>query len=407
MADDRREADETPGALSGVRVVDLTQFVLGPYATQTLGDLGADVIKIEEPSGDRQRSSGKAPNSKTMGPVYVALNRNKRSVVLDLKSEPGKRALAKLVKTADIFIHNMRPEAIARLGFSYAAVAAMKADIVYVEAMGYAAEGPYAGRQAFDDLIQAASGAMGLGALVEPGAALRPVPSIIADKTCGLFAVIATLAALRHKERTGEGQYVAVPMLETFTGFIMAEHLYGETFVPPTGRFGHTTTITPYRKPLATQDGWLMVMPANRSQAARYLELGGIPGAYESERFLTAEGAQGKVAVYNAMLAEAAATRTTAEWMAICAENSIPVMVAHQSRDIFDDPQLKKTLFQERELEGEGAYRAMKPGLRFAKTPATIRRDPPQLGRDTQEVLGELGLEGEESSPAGRGRLAR
>jgi crotonobetainyl-CoA:carnitine CoA-transferase CaiB-like acyl-CoA transferase len=392
MADDRRGA-ANPGALSGVRVVDLTQFVLGPYATQTLGDLGADVIKIEEPSGDRQRSSGKAPNSKTMGPLYVALNRNKRSVVLDLKGELGRRTLTKLVKTADIFIHNMRPEAIARLGFSYAAVAAMKADIVYVEAMGYAAEGAYAGRQAFDDLIQAASGAMGLAALVEPGAPLRPVPSIIADKTCGLFAVIATLAALRHKERTGEGQYVAVPMLETFTGFIMAEHLYGETFVPPTGRFGHTTTITPYRKPLATKDGWLMVMPASRAQAARYLELGGIPGAYESERFLGAEGAQGKVAAYNAMLAEAAATRTTAEWMTLCAENSIPVMVAHQSRDIFDDPQLKQTLFEERELEGEGVYRAMKPGLRFAKTPAAIRRDPPQLGRDTAEVLGELGLE--------------
>jgi crotonobetainyl-CoA:carnitine CoA-transferase CaiB-like acyl-CoA transferase len=136
-----------------------------------------------------------------------------------------------------------------------------------------------------------------------------------------------------------------------------------------------------------------MVMPASREQAARYLELGGIPGAYESERFLGAAGPQGKVAAYNAMLAEAAATRTTAEWMALCAENSIPVMVAHQSRDIFDDPQLKQTLFQERELEGEGVYRAMKPGLRFAKTPATIRSDPPQLGRDTAEVLGELGLE--------------
>jgi crotonobetainyl-CoA:carnitine CoA-transferase CaiB-like acyl-CoA transferase len=377
------------GALGGVRVVDLTQFVLGPYATQTLGDLGADVIKIEEPSGDRQRS-GKAPNSKTMGPLFVALNRNKRSVVLDLKTDPGRAALAKLVKTADIFIHNMRPEAIARLGFDYAAVKAIKPDIIYVEAMGYAAEGPYAGRQAFDDLIQAASGAFGLAALVNPGAPLRPVPSIIADKTCGLFAVIAALAALRHKEQTGEGQYVAVPMLETFTGYIMAEHLYGETYVPATGKFGHTTTITPYRKPLETKDGWLMVMPANRAQAARFMELGGLPGAYESERFVTAEGAQGKVAVYNAMLEEAAATRTTAEWMALCAENSIPVMEARQARDILEDPQLTQTLFEERQLEGQGTYRAMKPGLRFEKTPATIRREPPELGRDTEEVLAEI-----------------
>jgi crotonobetainyl-CoA:carnitine CoA-transferase CaiB-like acyl-CoA transferase len=381
------------GALSGVRIVDLTQFVLGPYATQTLGDLGADVIKIEEPSGDRQRTSGKAPNSRTLGPVFVALNRNKRSVVLDLKGEPGRRALRKLVKTADIFIHNMRPDAMARLGFSYEAVAELKPDIVYVEAMGYAPEGPYAGRQAFDDLIQAASGAFGLQALGNPEAPLRPVPSIIADKTCGLFAVIACLAALRHKEKTGEGQYVCVPMLETFTGFIMAEHLYGETFIPATGKFGHTTTITPYRKPLATKDGWLMVMPANQAQAARFLELGGIPGAYESERFVTAPAPHGKVAVYNAMLEEAAVTRTTEEWMALCAENSVPVMVAHRSPDIFTDPQLEKTLFEERQLEGQGTYRAMKPGLRFAKTPASIRREPPELGRDTEEVLAELGLE--------------
>jgi len=387
------KSGSSPAALDGVRVVDLTQFVLGPYATQTLGDLGADVIKVEEPSGDRQRTSGKAPNSKTMGPVFIALNRNKRSIALDLKAEPGRRALRRLVKTADIFIHNMRPEAIARLGFSYEHVAALKPDIVYVEAMGYAPEGPYAGRQAFDDLIQAASGAFGLPALVNPGAPLRPVPSIIADKTCGLFAAIACLAALRHKERTGEGQYVCVPMLETFTGFIMAEHLYGETYVPATGRFGHTTTITPYRKPLATQDGWLMVMPANRAQAARFMELGGIPGAYESERFVSAEGPQEKVAVYNAMLEEAAATRTNEAWMELCAANSIPVMIAREARDILTDPQLTKTLFEERELEGQGIYRAMKPGLRFAKTPATIRREPPEIGRDTAEVLAELGVE--------------
>jgi crotonobetainyl-CoA:carnitine CoA-transferase CaiB-like acyl-CoA transferase len=383
-------AEKSGGPLSGVRVVDLTQFVLGPYATQTLGDLGADVIKIEEPSGDRQRSSGKAPRSKTMGPVYVALNRNKRSVVLDLKGEPGRKALRKLIKTADIFIHNMRPDSVARLGFSYAEVSALKPDIVYVEAMGYAPEGPYAGLQAFDDLIQAASGAFGLQALVNPEAPLRPVPSIIADKTCGLFAAIASLAALRHKEATGEGQYVCVPMLETFTGFIMAEHLYGETYIPPTGRFGHTTTITPYRKPLATTDGWIMVMPANQEQAARFLDLGGIPDAYGSERFLRAEGAQGKVAVYNAMLEEAAATRSTADWLALCKAHSVPAMITHRATDIFDDPQLSATLFETRQIEGQGDYRAMKPGLRFAKTPTAIRRDPPELGQDTEEVLREI-----------------
>jgi crotonobetainyl-CoA:carnitine CoA-transferase CaiB-like acyl-CoA transferase len=381
----------TPGALAGVRVIDLTQFVLGPYATQTLGDLGADVIKIEEPSGDRQRSGGKPPNAKTMGPTFVALNRNKRSVTLDLKNEPGRRALRKLIRTGDIFIHNMRPDTIARLGFSYDAVAAIKPDIVYIEAMGYAPEGPYAGRQAFDDLIQSASGACGLTGMVDPDAVFRPLPSIIADKTCGLFAVIAALAALRHKEATGEGQYVCVPMLETFTGYLMAEHIYNETYIPATGHFGHTTTITPYRKPWKTRDGHLMVMPANQPQAARFMALGGIPDAYGSERFTSKKGA-GRVAEYNAMMEEATATRTTADWMALCAENSIPAMVANAPGEIFDDPQLRQTLFEERDLEGEGRYRALRPGIRFARSPATIRSDPPTLGRDTAEVLAEIGL---------------
>jgi len=393
-------AAEPKGPLSGVRVVDLTQFVLGPYATQTLGDLGADVIKVEEPSGDRQRSNGKAPKSRTMGPVYVALNRNKRSLALDLKTEPGRRALRRLVKTADIFIHNMRPEAVARLGFGYPAVAEMKPDIIYVEAMGYAPEGPYAGRQAFDDLIQAASGASGLAALVDPAEPLKFIPSIIADKTCGLFAAIAALAALRHKEKTGEGQYVAVPMLETFTGFIMAEHLYGETYIPPTGAMGHTTTITPYRKPLKTKDGWLMVMPASQAQAAKFLELGGIPDAYGSERFLSSTGAKARVAVYNEMLAEATASRTTAEWMDLCAEHSVPAMVAHTAAEILEDPQLKVTLFEDRVHETQGAYRAMRPGLRFARTPASIRREPPEIGRDTLEILEELGEDGLEAAQA-------
>ncbi len=383
---------EAAGPLAGVRIVDLTQFVLGPYATQTMGDLGADVIKVEEPSGDRQRRSGKAPNSPTMGPMFVAFNRNKRSVALDLKGEPGRAALRELIKTADVFIHNMRPDSMARLGFAYEEVAKIKPDIVYVEAMGYDPAGPYAGRQAFDDLIQAASGACGMNALVEPDATFRPLPTIVADKTSGLFAVIATLSALRHRDRTGEGQYVCVPMLECFTGFLMAEHLYGETYIPPTGHFGHTTTITPYRRPLKTKDGHLSVAPADRTQSARFMALGGIPDAYESERFTSKASGRERVAEYHAMMDEAAATHTTAEWMALCAEHHIPAMRANRPDEIFDDPQLKETLFETRELEGEGPYRAMKPGLRFSKSPVSIRRDPPPIGRHTDEVMAEVGV---------------
>ncbi len=388
---DESANDGPSGPLAGVRVIDLTQFVLGPYATQTLGDLGADIIKIEEPSGDRQRVIGKAPKSKDMGASFVNFNRNKRSVTLDLKTAKGKATLKRLVAAADIFIHNMRPSAVARLGFAYSDVQKIKPDIVYVEAVGYDPEGPYAGRQAFDDLIQAASGACSLGQMVDPDSEFRTLPGLFADKTCGLFAAIAALAALRHKEQTGEGQLVTVPMLETFTGHLFADHLYGETYIPPVGQLGFTQSISPHRKPLATKDGHIMLSPATRKQAGRFLELGGLPDAYESERFTKLTNTQQRVDEYFAMLREAATAFTTDEWMRLGEENSIPVMRANRIEDVFEDAQLKDTLFEEREIAGEGKYRALKPGLRFAKTPATIHRDPPRLGEHTDAVMAEIG----------------
>lgn len=378
------------GPLHGVRVIDLTQYVLGPYATQTLGDLGADVIKIEEPSGDRQRNQGKAPKSTTMGPLFVALNRNKRSVAIDLKSDEGKRSLQKLVRKGDIFIHNMRPEAIKRLGFGYTDVAALKPDIIYVEAVGYGSGGPYNGRQAFDDLIQAASGATDLLPLYDGDKSLRPLPSIIADKTCGLFAAIAALAALQHKARTGEGQFVEVPMLETFTGFIQAEHIWGKTYPDVPGKFGHPTTITPHRKPYQTKDGYLVVLPASREGSVKFLELGGIPDAYESERFLSAKDGKAKVNVYYDMMREAAFTHTTQEWMDLCDKHHIPAMRANEMSTLFEDPHFKAVgFFEERQIASEGRYLAMKPGLNFSKTPCSIRLDPPTIGEHTDEVLAE------------------
>ena len=380
------------GPLAGIRVIDLTQFVLGPYATQTLGDLGADIIKIEDPGGDRQRSAtGKVAPSADMGPVFIQLNRNKRSVVLDLKTEDGRESLKKLIATADVFIHNMRVESVAKLGFSYAEVAAIKPDIVYVEAMGYGSDGPYAGRQAFDDLIQAASGTMAITSLYDGDPALRPLPSIIADKTCGLFAVIAVQAALLHRAKTGEGQYVEVPMLETFTGFMMTENIYGHTYVPTRGKFGHPTTVTPHRRPVKTKDGAIMVMPANIGHSRKFLELAGAPDVYQSEAYLNETDGKKRVAIYYNAIAAAAAVRTTDEWMQICNDNLIPAMRANTLDEALEDPHLKATVFEERDLPGDlGKYRAMRPGLRFARTPCDITRDPPRLGQDTSDVLAEI-----------------
>lgn len=392
--DDSAMTTQNSGPLAGTRILDLTQYVLGPFATQILGDLGADIIKIEDPGGDRMRKgTGKTAPAPDMAAGFVSINRNKRSVVLDLKAPADQEKLRSLVKTADVFIHNMRPASIARLGFDYAAVKAIRPDIVYVVAQGFGSDGPYANLQAFDDLIQAASGATDLLPLYDGDPALRPIPSIVADKTCGLYAVIAVQAALLHRARTGEGQHVEVPMLETFTGFILAEHLHGQAFVPARGSFGHPTTITPYRRPLKTKDGFIAILPSSQEAAKRFLELGGIADPYNSPRYLEPDSGKAKVAVYYAMLAEAAATRTTEEWLAICAEASIPAMRANRLNEVFDDPHLKATgFFETRELPGgAGAYRAMRPGLKFEKTPAAIRRDPPRLGQDTDAVLKEVG----------------
>lgn len=390
------KAKPAPGPLHGIRVIDLTQFVLGPYATQTLGDLGADVIKVEDPGGDRQRNQGKAPKSDNMGPLFVAMNRNKRSVAFDLKTEDGKEALRKLVRTGDVFIHNMRPEAVKRLGFGYAEVAALKPDIVYVEAVGYGSGGPYNGRQAFDDLIQGASGACSLLPMYDGNPELRPMPSLLADKTCGLFAAIATLAALQHRSRTGEGQFVEVPMLETFTGFIQAEHIWGHTYPDAPGKFGHPTSITAHRKPYKTKDGYLVVLAASREGSTKFLELGGIADAYNSARFLSAPDGKARVGVYYDMMREAAATRATEEWMQLCAEHHIPAMRANEMSTLFDDPHFKAVgFFEEREIASEGRYRAMRPGLKFAKTPCSIRLDPPTVGEHTVEIRREIGLSGD------------
>jgi crotonobetainyl-CoA:carnitine CoA-transferase CaiB-like acyl-CoA transferase len=278
-----------------------------------------------------------------------------------------------------------------RLGFGYGEVAAIKPDIIYVEAVGYGSGGPYNGRQAFDDLIQAASGACDLLPRYDGNPELRPFPSIIADKTCGLFAVIATLAALQHRHRTGEGQFVEVPMLETFTGFIQAEHIWGQTYVDLPGKFGHPTTITPHRKPYKTKDGHLVVLPASREGSVKFLELGGIADAYNSERFLAASDGKARVNVYYDMMREAAATRTTDEWMRLCAEHHIPAMRANELSTLFDDPHFTAVgFFEERAIVSEGRYRAMRPGLRFAKSPCAIRLDPPTVGEHTAEVLREI-----------------
>ncbi len=378
---------EKKGPLHGITVLDLTSFIFGPYATQILGDLGADIIKIEPPEGDPQRAGQKNVKSGNMSSSFISLNRNKRSLTLDLKSHEGRAKLEALVPKAQVFIHNVRADAIARLGFGYDAVAKLNPSIVYVHCTGFGSDGPYASRMGFDDLVQAASGATDLLARADDHGEMRLLPSYFADKVSGLHALYGVLAALFHRQRTGEGQFVEVPMLECFTGFLLIEHLFGEAFEPPLSHVGNSLALAAGRKPLRTRDGYICVQPFTQSQAATFLALGGIPDAYNSERFSSAKDAKAKVAAYYEMMQEAARTKTTEEWMRLGESHRIAIMRANTLDEVLADPHLNAVdFFQVRELAGEGRWRAMKPPVKFSKTPASIRLDPPKPGADNDKV---------------------
>jgi len=377
------------GPLHGVRVLDLTEFIFGPYATQILGDLGADIIKVENPGGDRQRHGSKFAKNEDMGATFMSMNRNKRSLTLDLKTDEAREKLRALIPTANVFIHNVRADAMARLGFGYEEVAKINPHIVYVHCVGYGSDGPYAGRQAFDDLVQAASGTADLLPRVDGNDDMRLLPSFVADKVSSMHALWGTLAALYHQKATGEGQFVEVPMFESFTSFMMIEHLYGHTFEPPVGKLGHTPALANDRRPLKCKDGHICIQPVSRAASAKFMELGGIPNAYESDRFVNAPKGS-RVGVYYAMQREAAMAHTVEEWMKLGDEHRIPIMRANTLDEVMVDPHLEAVdFFVEREHPTEGTWRAMKPPVKFSKTPASIRRDPPRPGQDSKEILGE------------------
>ncbi|MGZ5960659.1 MAG: CaiB/BaiF CoA transferase family protein [Rhizomicrobium sp.] len=382
-----------PGPLHGVTIIDLTSFIFGPYATQTLGDLGAEIIKIEAPEGDKQRFGLKQNKSKNMGSTFMMLNRNKKSVTLDLKVEADREKLRALVPTAQVFIHNVRTSAMNQLGFGYEQVSAINPSMVYVHLVGFGSEGPYGGRQAFDDLVQAASGGADMLLDNNGESTMRMFPSYIADKVSGLHALYATLAALFHRERTGEGQFVEVPMLESYTSFLMVEHLYGASFEPSVGHVGSTPALAPDRAAFRTKDGWIATMPSGKEGANNFMKLGGVPDFYNSEEFVMAKTSKEKVALYNAAMRRAAATHTTAEWMELGEQHRIPIMRANTLDGVLDDPHLKAVgFFEVLPHETEGHWRSMKPPIKFSKTPASVRSNPRPTGADTDAVLSKAGI---------------
>ena len=378
------------GPLTGVRVVDCTTVVLGPWAAQQLGDLGADVVKIEPPEGDTTRQLGPMRNP-DMGAFYLAVNRNKRSIVLDLKQEGARRVLQRLAEGADVLLHNYRPQAARRLGMAYETFRAVNPGIVYVGTYGFRAAGPYGDKPAYDDIIQAASGIASLQASLfgEP----KYVPTIVADKTSSMTVLVAVLAALYHKARTGEGQEVEVPMLESMAAWVMVEHLYGETFVPPLETAGYKRVLNRYRRPFKTKDGYLAILPYTDQNWRDFFAIADRPDLLDDPRFKTLSTRLRHIEILYEELGKIATTRTSAEWLAELDRRNIPAMIVNSLESLLRDPHLEATGFwQVVEHPTEGTLRL--PGIpaAYSKTPAAIRRLPPRLGEHSVEILREAGL---------------
>jgi crotonobetainyl-CoA:carnitine CoA-transferase CaiB-like acyl-CoA transferase len=386
---------DAAGPLSGLTIIDMSSVVLGPFATLIFGDLGANVIKIESAqegkAGDMMRYAGASPTG-DLGPIYTALNRNKQSVQLDVKTPEGKAALTELLKTADVFFHNVRLAGMERLGFDYEAVKAINPEIVYLHCAGFGSGGAYEHRQAYDDLIQGASGFASMTHRRD-GSPPAYAPSLVADKTVGLFAAYATLAAIVHKERTGRGQFVQVPMMESFTFFHMVENLYGETYLPGNGKLAYTRSINKNRKPYPTLDGHIGLVPYSDAQWRTFFELGGRPGVFDDPRFSTYAARTENTTELYSIIEEVASTKTTDEWLDLLDAANIPAMKYSEMEDVLTDEHLTSVgFFQERDHPDAGRYRAMKHPVFFSDSPAGIRIDPRPLGADTETVLESLGL---------------
>ena len=379
------------GPLAGVRIVDMTTVLMGPYATQILGDMGADVIKVEPPRGDGSRDLGPMRNP-GMGPLFMHANRSKRSIVLDLKKKAGLRALLRLAKNADVLIYNVRPQAMARLGLSYEEVAAVNPRIVYVGTYGFGQSGPYAARPAYDDLIQGAAGLPSLA--VRAGAEMpRYVPCTVADRTVGLNAVNAIAAALYYRERTGEGQAIGIPMFETMAQFVLGDHLGGRTFEPPLGGTGYARLLAKERRPYATKDGYICALVYNDKQWKSFFALIGRPEVLESDpRFADLGSRAEHIDELYRLVAETLATRTTAEWLVALDQADIPAMPMHTLDTLIDDPHLEAVGFFEMvEHPSEGPMRSMTVPGTWSKSQPTVERLAPRLGEHSAEILREAG----------------
>jgi crotonobetainyl-CoA:carnitine CoA-transferase CaiB-like acyl-CoA transferase len=374
------------GPLKGIRILDLTTVVMGPLATQILGDLGADVIKIESPAGDSMRRVGPFRHP-TMGPLFLQANRNKRSVTLDLKQPRDRQALLDLVPQADVLVYNIRPQAMRRLGLDYDTLAALNPGLIVCGAFGFGENGPYAGRPAYDDIMQAASGISSLFERVNGTPSFAPIN--FCDRTVGLYLANTLLAALVHKLRTGEGQAIELPMFETMVQFVMGDHLGGAAFVPPEGPTGYQRLTSTQRGPYPTLDGHLCVVIYTDEHWRRFSAMIGVPDLVANEpRFADLQARTVNAEAMGAYIAAQLMHRSTAEWIGLFAQSDIPATPVNSLDALFDDPHLRAVGFwQELDHPTEGRVKVTRPPGTWSRTPPDITRLAPNLGEHNAELL--------------------
>ena len=378
------------GPLQGVRVVDLTTVMLGPFCTQILGEMGAEIIKIETPEGDVNRWTGES-RSPGMSTGQLIKGRNKRSIILDLKVKKVRKVFEKLIQTADVFVHNIRPKAAKRLAIDYETIAELNPSIIYASATGFGETGPFADKPAYDDLIQGASGIASLFGKVT--GTPRYVPSVMADKTTGLFLSNYISMALFHRERTGEGQKLHVPMYESFAAFVVSEHMQGQTFVPPTGPAGYTRMLTSHRKPYETKDGFICVVPYTQKHWANFLALVGRADLIKDPRFSNQTERTKNIDTLYEIVSDSMKRRSTNDWIIALSDADIPAGPMNSPEDLFECPHLKAVeMFPEIEHPTEGRIRHIKVPAAFSTTPGGLYHHSERLGASTNAVLNELGF---------------
>lgn len=374
------------GPLSGVRILDLTSVLMGPFTTQILGDLGAEVLKVEPLRGDDTRFTGHSRN-RGMGAGFLNTNRSKKSLAIDLKSPAGRAAILRLTRSCDAFVSNIRPEALKRLGLDYAGLSREKPSIVYVNLVGYGRGGRYANKPAYDDLIQAVSGIAMLNQRVTGGAP-RYVPLAMVDRIVGTAASSAVLAGLLHCARTGVGQEVEVPMFETMTQFVLGDHLQGHAFVPPAGPTGYARLLSPDRKPFPTKDGYIAILPYNDAQWRRYFEVVGLPQLADDERFSSMANRVANIDALYALVGESLLKRSTAEWLEVLDAADIPAMPLHSIDSLLDDPHLKdRDFIGTTEHPTEGTIRTIGIPTIWSQSVPSAARPAPRLGQHSVEIL--------------------